>query len=101
MNFQNFRFIIASLIGILAMSCSTPKNDSMTTAEDILPPQAEKDPQEISTNGNTRVDNYYWMKLSEEQKTALTDEQSRKVVDYLTRENNYLQAKMKHTETLQ
>jgi oligopeptidase B len=101
MNFRTFRFIIAPLIGILAMSCNAPKNDSMITEEDILPPQAEKIPHEISANGNTRVDNYYWMKLSEEQKTALTDEQSHKVVDYLTRENTYLETKMKHTEALQ
>ena len=101
MKFHNFRFIIAPLIGALAMSCNAPKNDSMITDEDILPPQAEKIPHEISANGNTREDNYYWMKLSEEQKTELKDEQSHKVVDYLTRENTYLETKMKHTEALQ
>lgn len=66
------------------------------------PPVAEKQPHTFSENGGSRVDNYYWMKLSDEQKNAATkDEQTTKVLNYLTAENDYLKAELKHTEPLQ
>lgn len=86
------------LLGVLA-ACSPATKE---TKDDIPAPVAEKVPHELTSGGNTRVDNYYWMKLTDEQKNAeQKDEQTTKVLNYLTAENDYLDAKLKHTEALQ
>jgi len=65
----------------------------------IKPPVAEKIPHEVFDG---RTDNYYWMRLSDEQKNAsIPDEQTAKVLDYLNEENEYTNAVLKHTEELQ
>lgn len=70
--------------------------------KEIKPPSPEKIPHELVANGNKRVDNYYWMKLSEEQRNASEkDEQTAKVLKYLNEENSYLSTNLKHTEGLQ
>ena len=56
-----------------------------------VPPRAEIIPHELTTHGQTRVDNYYW----------LAERDNPKVVKYLEAENAYLKAVMKHTEPLQ
>lgn len=69
---------------------------------DVQPPSPEKVPHELTAHGNKRVDNYYWMKLTDAQKNAeKKDAQTQKVLDYLNAENQYLETKMKHTEALQ
>jgi len=66
------------------------------------PPVAEKIPYVVESNGNERVDNYFWMRLSDEQKNAETpDSQTVKVLAFLNGENDYADAVMKHTETFQ
>ena len=66
------------------------------------PPVAEKIPYAIESNGNERIDNYFWMRLSDEQKNAETpDSQTVKVLAYLNAENEYEKAVMKHTEAFQ
>ena len=56
----------------------------------------------MTEHGNTRLDNYFWMRLSDEQKEAENpDERTKDVVDYLNAENAYLDASMAHTKTLQ
>lgn len=90
------------MISAMMIACAPNKDDSKKMNDnDVQPPVAEKIAHEVTANGNSRVDEYYWMKLSEDQKEHPTDEQSRKVIDYLTRENQYLDAKMKHTLALQ
>ena len=65
-------------------------------------PKAEKVPTTLEEHGNKRVDNYFWMRLSDAQKEAAQmDEQTEKVVNYLNEENDFLDAGMKHTEALQ
>lgn len=65
-------------------------------------PKAEKIPTELKEHGNIRIDNYFWMRLSDAQKEAeKMDAQTEKVVKYLEAENNFLDAGMKHTEELQ
>lgn len=72
------------------------------TKQENPPPVAEKQPHEFKENGGSRVDNYYWMKLTDEQKNAeQKDEQASKVINYLTAENDYLKSELKHTEALQ
>jgi oligopeptidase B len=68
----------------------------------VAPPIAEKIPYELTDHGDTRIDNYYWMRLSDEQKSAETpDEQTSKVLSYLNAENAYLESVMEDTEELQ
>jgi len=83
------------LVVLVATSCSTP--DHM-----IEVPEAKKIEKKITAHGDTRIDNYFWMRLSDEQKNAETpDAQTQDVLDYLIAENDYLKSKMKHTEGLQ
>ncbi len=71
-------------------------------AQKMTEPTAEKVPTTLEEHGNTRIDNYFWMRLSDEQKEAAKmDAQTEKVVKYLEEENAYLNEGMKHTEGLQ
>jgi len=95
---------VAAFIGALvfAVACNPSSREKAEIKEEIQPPKPEKIPHELTANGNKRMDNYYWMKLSEEQRTAQAkDEQTAKVINYLTAENEYLTANLKHTEGLQ
>ena len=88
------------LIGCILVACTDNKKEKLK--DDIMPPVAEKILHEFKESGGSRVDNYYWMKLSDEQKNATTkDEQTQKVLNYLNAENDYLKAKMKDSEGLQ
>ena len=83
---------------IFASAC---KNDSMYS-EDIKPPVAAKIPTEIETHGDIRIDNYFWMRLSDEQKNAKEkDEQTTKVLDFLNAENNYYNQITEYTNDFQ
>lgn len=65
-------------------------------------PLASKRPHNLEMHGDVRVDNYYWMRLSDEQKEAeVKDEQTQEVLTYLTAENDYTKAVMQHTEDFQ
>ncbi|MEX1239236.1 MAG: S9 family peptidase [Cyclobacteriaceae bacterium] len=93
---------IPSLFIFTAGSMLACSSGDKAGEKDILPPVPEEIPHELTAHGNTRTDPYYWMKLSEEQKNAsVKDEQTKKVMDYLTAENEYLEAKLKRTEGLQ
>lgn len=78
-------------------SCKTVEEESKMDA-----PKARKEAKELVIHDDVRVDNYYWMRLSDEQKTAETpDAQTTEVLDYLNAENDYTESMMKHTEELQ
>jgi oligopeptidase B len=69
---------------------------------DIVAPVAEKVAKELRAHDDARIDNYYWMRLSDEQKSAREkDEQTRKVLDYLNAENQYLEKVFGHTRDFQ
>tara|TARA_R110001592_G_scaffold45508_3_gene145526 strand:- start:1710 stop:3875 length:2166 start_codon:yes stop_codon:yes gene_type:complete len=83
---------------IFATAC---KNDSMNNKE-IAPPIADKISTEIEIHGDIRIDNYFWMRLSDEQKNAkIKEEQTTKVLDYLTAENDYYNQITSHTNSFQ
>ena len=66
------------------------------------PPIATIKPHELTMHGDTRIDNYYWMRLTDEQKKAEKyDDQAQKVVDYISEENKYTQSNLSHTTKLQ
>jgi oligopeptidase B len=88
---KRFNLQLSFLFSVLLFSCSTQP--------ELKAPVAEKIPHELF---NKRIDNYFWMRLSDEQKNATKpDEQTAKVLDYLNKENDYSKAILKNTEMLQ
>ena len=83
---------------IFASACKDKKmKDTMIKA-----PVAEKQPTNLEKHGDVRVDNYFWMRLSDEQKNAEEkDEQTQKVYDYLNAENAYYEEMTKETKEFQ
>ena len=80
---------LSVIITLLIISCNKQPQ----------PPVAEKIPHEVVDKRN---DNYFWMRLTDEQKAATSpDEQTSKVLTYLNGENAYGKAMMKHTDSLQ
>ena len=66
----------------------------MTTsliAADIAPPIARAVPKTVTLHGDTRVDNYFWLR----------DRDNPATIQYLDAENRYTEAVMKHTGALQ
>ena len=69
---------------------------------DSQPPIAEKKAKELTVHNDTRIDNYFWMRLTDEQKTAKEkDEQTQQVEAYLNAENEYFDAAMNYTSDFQ
>lgn len=65
-------------------------------------PVAEKADTLLNEHGQARVDPYFWMRLTDEQKSAETpDNHTKKVLNYLNDENEYTKKKLSHTEGLQ
>ncbi|RZN83499.1 MAG: S9 family peptidase [Winogradskyella sp.] len=90
----------AIVVLFIALSCK--KNDKDVNYTSIDVPVAEKTPKKLTVHGDTRTDDYFWMRLSDEQKNAETpDEQTQKVLNYLENENSYKKEVLKHTEDLQ
>ncbi|MBI3136147.1 MAG: S9 family peptidase [Bacteroidetes bacterium] len=77
-------------------------SEQSTNTDSIEAPVAKKEEYIFNEHGNKRIDNYHWMRLTDDQKNAeIADEQTRDVLDYLNAENEYLKKKMAHTEGLQ
>ena len=71
-------------------------------SNNIVPPDVKKIPKDMQTHGHVRTDNYYWMRLTDEQKSAEKyDDQTQNVVDYIGKETEYLENSLKHTKPLQ
>ena len=88
------------LILLFISSCKTKEDQPKHL--NIEAPVAKIIPEKLVTHGDTRIDNYFWMRLSDEQKNAeSSDEQTQDVLNYLNAENTYLKGVMKHTEPLQ
>jgi len=65
-------------------------------------PVAIKKPYEMTTHNHTRIDDYYWMRLTDEQKSKKPyDDQTQQVVDYINLENQYTKDNLSHTKKLQ
>jgi oligopeptidase B len=83
--------LLIPIMMIFAACSSENTNQNKSTMNNAKPPVAEKTPHNLVQNGQTRVDNYYW----------LNDREDPEVIAYLTAENDYTEAMMKHTEGLQ
>jgi oligopeptidase B len=85
---------------IFAIACKNETKDMKST--DAQFPVAEKQPTELEKHGDIRIDNYFWMRLTDIQKNAIVkDEQTQKVVDYLEAENAYFNKVTDYTKKFQ
>ncbi|MBL4939550.1 MAG: S9 family peptidase [Lutibacter sp.] len=90
------------IVGLLFMLTSCKNELTSSENQSAQAPIAKKIPEKLTTHNDTRIDDYFWMRLSDEQKNAETpDGQTQDVLDYLNAENEYLKNTMKHTEKLQ
>jgi len=65
-------------------------------------PKAEKKDSAITVHNHTRIDPYFWMRLTDEQKNAeQADAQTQKVISYLKAENAYTDTVMHRIKELQ
>ena len=93
---KNYYFI--AVLFLIFTSC----NGEKSTNHLINAPVAKKQPKSLTIHNDTRIDDYFWMRLSDEQKNAKTpDKQTQDVLNYLNAENDYLNKTMKHTEAFQ
>jgi oligopeptidase B len=105
MNRDLFRATALCTLGAFSLTlfftaCQT--SNDMSQSDDAVAPVAKKVPFEMTEHGDTRVDDYFWMRLSDGQKEAETpDAQTQDVLDYLSAENDYIDSKLAHTEGLQ
>lgn len=92
-----------SWISLLALPLIISCGQTMeNTSTEIKAPIASKKDCVMTWHGHKRIDPYFWMRLTDEQKTAETpDNQTQEVLDYLNAENAYTESVMKHTEGFQ
>ena len=88
------------LIALISTSCGNMEKQSMTqNIANLEAPVAEKKDSVLEIHDNVRVDPYFWMRLTDEQKNAENpDEQTQKVLDYLNAENDFTDGIMAHTK---
>jgi len=92
----SFAAICGGLLSCQSNSDSAMSNNAMET------PDAPQKDSVLSIHGDTRVDPYFWMRLTDEQKQAENpDEQTQQVLQYLEDENAYTKTVMQDTEELQ
>ncbi len=71
----------------------------MNKVKDVTAPVAKKELHKHEMHGDIREDNYYWMKLSDDQKNAESpDQQTQDVVAYLEAENEYTDQLTEHLQ---
>jgi oligopeptidase B len=75
---------------LLASACGPPVGRASDTSVSP-PPVADKQPKTISVHGDSRVDDYFWLR----------EQSNPKVTDYLKAEDAYTDAVMKPTAALQ
>ena len=92
-NNKNMKKITLIIFALVSTQCTTEMQQ---------PPIAKQVPKTLEIHDDKRIDPYYWMRLSDEQKEAeQSDEQTQDVLDYLDAENDYRKQMMKPTEKLQ
>lgn len=68
----------------------------------IEAPIADKIPTKLEKHNDVRIDNYYWMRLSDAEKNAeFPSEKTQKVLTYLSEENSFYKEETKHTLNFQ
>lgn len=88
------KFTSAAVVLLLAQACTAPQTKVETTMKMTPPSQAptvKKEAKELTTHGDVRIDNYYW----------LNQRENPEVIAYLEQENEYTKASMKPLEGFQ
>ena len=97
---HKYLLIIALMICITSCERSSQKSEMDKLSSNV--PNAPKIDSVLSIHGDTRIDPYFWMRLTDDQKIAENpDTQTQNVIDYLNAENAFLDANMSGTEALQ
>ena len=87
---------------VLCLTFATACKNKTMKSTDTTPPIADKIAINLEKHGDVRVDNYFWMRLSDAQKNAIDkDAQTQKVVNYLEEENSYYKEVTKYTKPFQ
>ncbi len=97
----NYKFLLIGAYALSLFSCTNMDN-KISSINFVEPPKAEKKDSVLTVHNHQRVDPYFWMRLTDEQKNQENaDEQTQKVLDYLNAENQYTKTVMASTEQLQ
>ncbi|MBD2815137.1 S9 family peptidase [Xenorhabdus sp. Flor] len=83
------RIVLSFLLGGSLLSNSVT---TIAMEENMVPPMAKKQPHEMTIHGDTRIDNYYWLRDD--------NRQDKEVIDYLTAENKYTEEALKSGQEL-
>lgn len=81
--------LVLGILTAIAISCSSTEQNT----EYMNAPIAKKVPFEITTHGDTRIDNYYWLRDM--------DRKDPEIIAHLEAENTYTKQELAHTENLQ
>ena len=88
--------LLASIILMVFSSCQSNYKKTMNE------PLAKKNPTKLNYHSDSLTDDYFWMRLSDDQKESSNpDSQTQDVLDYLVEENQYLDENMSDTDELQ
>lgn len=91
-----------SLLAVTFVLTSCKTEEKEAAYKSAVAPVAKKIAKELTIHDDTRIDNYFWMRLSDDQKNTETpDEQTQDVLAYLEAENEYLDKAMSHTKDMQ
>jgi oligopeptidase B len=100
MNLNKIKTFLMLAGTTLMLACTNQTTKEKPMRPDA--PVAAKADSILKEHGQTRVDQYFWMRLSDEQKRADTpDTHTQQVLDYLNAENDYTKTVMSQTEDLQ
>lgn len=96
------KILVPTMVFSLIFAISCKKETKMMKSTDGIAPVAEKIPKKLEKHGDVRTDNYFWMRLTDAQKTAKEkDEQTKKVEAYLNEENAYFDKVTAYTKDFQ
>ena len=77
-------------------------SEQLLAKQDVIAPDAKVIPHVTDVHDIALNDDYFWMRLSDEQKEAKTpDDQTQDVIDYLNAENDYKESALAPTKDFQ
>jgi oligopeptidase B len=84
-------FWTTGIVALCSLSASPSATTAQSTTTPLAPPVAAKHAKPITVNGDTRVDNYFWLR----------EKSDPEVMKYLHAEDDYAEAVMKPTAAFQ
>ncbi|MGL4249530.1 MAG: S9 family peptidase, partial [Aeromonas sp.] len=84
--------LLLAFLTLLPSSYANEEPAMLTTDHPIQPPMATKHPRTLKKHGDSRIDNYYWLRDDQRQ--------APEVLEYLQAENAYTEAMLKPTQSL-